>query len=144
MEIERFLQECLEKKSVDNPAIRSQDPTCWSCLSDEQRDIIHEWYISRIIEKDKERKQTERKETIANCLSLIPFAVFYGVKHCGDMDWKFVVFSIIAWIFYSFIYFVANQMYKLFIHNDDYVWKTICVTLGIIIATLAVLGRVYR
>lgn len=34
-------------------ANRSGDPSAWSCLNDEQRDIIHKWYI----ETEKQRSE---------------------------------------------------------------------------------------
>lgn len=77
------LEAAKERKAVDDPKCRVFDPDCWKCLSDEQRDIINEWYFDRLIKDKKEaEKENNSKETLTSLIQFIfvgwSFAFFFG------------------------------------------------------------------
>ena len=77
------LEDAKKRKAVDNPKCRIHDPDCWECLSDEQRDIINEWYFDRLIKDKKEaEKENNSKETLTSLIQFIfvgwSFALFFG------------------------------------------------------------------
>lgn len=68
----------MKRYSGESPSCsdRRMDPECWSCLTDEQRDIINEWY-----EDVRQADEEELKGAVAvwknsYLFSAIPFAAF--------------------------------------------------------------------
>ena len=104
----RFWDEEKKKKAVDDPKVRWKDPACWKCLSDEQRDVIHEWYIDRILEEKEEKEKHQGRLEYAGFFGLIPFAVAYGF-HASKSVWGMVLNALCAWAVYMFIFFLFSK-----------------------------------
>lgn len=50
------------KMAVNNPDVRRNDPEEWACLSDEQRDIIQQWYMDELKRQLKNEKRAKEQE----------------------------------------------------------------------------------
>lgn len=83
-EKENYLKEFNVRETVnDNPRVRWKDPTAWKCLTDEQRDIINDWWIDTLYEEDKREKRLEKLHNHSSYFALIPFIVFYWMKNAN-------------------------------------------------------------
>ncbi len=109
------LERALQENAVDDPHVRWKDPECWKCLSDEQRDVIHQWHIENLIE-DRDKKELEEKETSdsntwACVLGLSPFAFYHALKRGGSFL-EILFEAVAALLVWGFIFFLAFSLYQ--------------------------------
>jgi hypothetical protein len=88
MKLYHILEDAKERKAVDDPSCRSFDPECWKCLSDEQRDIINEWYYDRLIE-DKMRADEDQEKKENNTL-WVQFILVWWVFTLFFDTWEYL------------------------------------------------------
>lgn len=101
------------KRATDDPSIRRYDPSCWECLSDEQRDVIHEWYNKLNAEKQEAEKKKINRVLYSSYFALIPFAVAHAFKWSdGELTWNFLFTAICAWIIYALIFGIFSQAFQ--------------------------------
>lgn len=110
---ERIYKDAMLKKSTKG-ASRTGDPRAWSCLSDEQRDIICEWYYGRCLEhyrEDKARSEhIERKRNNAMYFAISPFAFAYSLQRNPVGLWMLIE-AAAAFIIYGLVVCVFNEAY---------------------------------
>jgi hypothetical protein len=108
-----FYEKRKAAKAVDDPNIRKGDPACWSCLTDEQRDTICEWYCdTQLYDLEKQEKKSN-VISISSILALVPFAVAYAYHATG----KFFVNFIAAWFVHWFVFTLFHEIYANFIES---------------------------
>lgn len=144
------LTDCNYEKAVDNPKVRWKDPACWSCLSDEQRDIINEWYMDRLVEDKEFKKSKEKHECNIRLLGIIPSAVLctylYG-KH-NNSALRFFL-NLLCFLFVNFVICAltwqpADELIPLdFDSKADKVWRYSAVTLGVLAFSITIIGRFF-
>ena len=87
----QVLEEAKKEKATKNPKVRYKDPDCWKCLSDEQRDVINEWYFGRLIEerkKSKSNKDNSKKKKTEEIIDIFIFALpISWILACYDGAW---------------------------------------------------------
>lgn len=94
---------------------RSGDPVAWSCLDDEQREIIREWYehikeLDRADEADRARKENVRAG--AQLFGLIPFAVYCAYEGFFYEGWlSFLLALPICYVMCTFIHMVFDSIF---------------------------------
>lgn len=88
--------------------MRWKDPKCWECLSNEQRDIIHEWYINRVLDEKEQAESEQRRLNNAEFFALIPFSVAYGFHASGSVL-GMVLNALCAWVIYVLIFFIFSE-----------------------------------
>lgn len=94
------------------PGYRRGDPAAWSSLSDDQRDIINEWYTEIWQEDSRERSKKERQTWAASYFALIPFAVFSAYLGCGgEITMQAVLGAICAWFVYALVFTIAREIF---------------------------------
>ena len=107
--------------------MRLKDPTCWQCLSDEQRDIINEWYIDRVLEREeKTEKKNKEKDDIASeaaVFAISPFAFYYAFQYGMDSIFQFFLNFFSAYLFYFFIASLFFSGYQHFMQVKDFSGK---------------------
>ena len=145
-----ILSDSARKKAVDNPKVRLGDPKCWDCLTDEQRDIINEWYINQLIDREKKENASENRWTYIAWLSMLPVSVFSAYRQCNKIDTALHFLScLLASLFwYSFMYYLvwsfANYMIPLdFDSKAQKVFRYIMVAAICAFAALAVSAKVF-
>ena len=106
--MKRFYEERKKEKSVENPKIRSGDPACWDCLSNEQRDVICEWYYDMKLEEIEKEEKLENRFSFTSILALVPFAVSYAYHAPGNWVSNFVG----SWFIHSFVFWLFNSGYQ--------------------------------
>lgn len=97
-----------EEKAVNNPKVRWGDPACWKCLTDEQRDVIYEWYTDRIREENEQAEKEYNLLESAGFFALIPFAVAYGF-HSSESALGMILNALCAWLVYSVIFLLFSH-----------------------------------
>ena len=144
-----ILSDSARKKAVDNPKVRLGDPKCWDCLTDEQRDIINEWYINQLIDREKENASENRWTYIA-WLSMLPVSVFSAYRQCNKIDTAlhFLSCLLTSLFWYSFMYYLvwsfADYMIPLgFDSKAQKVFRYIMVAAICAFAALAVSVKVF-
>ena len=115
----KFLRESLTKKCSDNPKIRNGDPDCWNCLSDEQRDIIHEWYINTQLRELEKSERKDKLQESAGFFALTPIAFAYALLKHPQLGWHFLCEAFSLWLIFAFSYYVAFESYSFFFARDD-------------------------
>ena len=91
---------------------RWKDPYAWDCLTDEQRDIINEWYSSAYSREEERAKKEITNHRNASFFGIIPFAVHYAYKWAGGaLNLEFLWQLICALIVYSIIFFLFYEGY---------------------------------
>ncbi len=108
-------ERALQENAVDDPHVRWKDPECWKCLSDEQRDVIHQWHIENLIEerdkKEREEKETSESTFWACTLGLSPFAFFHALERGGSF--LEILFEAVATLLlWGFIFLLAFSAYQ--------------------------------
>ena len=116
-----------EGKAVNNPRVRLGDPACWKCLSDEQRDIINEWYMRQIFNRMSEQKKKEEEEERLNSeaavFAISPFAFYAALKYGMDSIFKFFSTFFSVYLFYFFIASLFFYGYQHFMRLKDFSGK---------------------
>lgn len=110
-------EEAMNKKSVEDPEVRHEDPAAWKCLTDEQRDIICEWYYKRQIERKKRQNEQETLNTYAALFALTPFAFTYALTRF-PLGWRMLLESACALIIYWFVFYIFESSYKKFLEPE--------------------------
>lgn len=140
------------EKSTDNPEIRWKDPDSWKCLTNEQRDIICEWYYDLLVEKEKRKKRENNIHQNAMYFAITPFAFAYGIMYTTVNDWRILLYFLCSFIIYSFIATIFYEGYISYMNFNppeskfEYIWKTVCSLLISFFVTYAVLlqtGYIY-
>lgn len=112
--IRKIYNDLLKQKAVEDPNVRRGDPACWKCLSDEQRDVINEWYFQLLLEKEQEQQAEATRNTWAAIIGLSPLAFFYAISHCTKYDkpfWELLLSCVAALVVYGFIYTLFSYFY---------------------------------
>ncbi len=117
------LENFLHERATDDPHVRWKDPECWKCLSDEQRDVIHQWYIEELIE-DRDKKKRENQETSSQnagaiILGLSPFAFLHAMKFDSPF-WYFLLEAVITLILLSVVFAIGASAYMEARKRQDY------------------------
>lgn len=143
--INDFLNNYKNKRATEDPSIRRYDPSCWECLSDEQRDIIHEWYSQVITKKQRESENNTNRIIFSSYFALIPFAIAHAFKWSdGEFTWGFVFEAVCTWILYAFVFGVFSKAFQY--ANPETLPSKPRLILHILVAvfvTLCVLTRIY-
>lgn len=107
----KFYEDLQKKKAVDDPCVRQNDPACWQCLSDEQRDTINEWYMERLI--DRARKKGEEKDATiwAGVIGVSPFAFFLAMCYSQTFPELFLGCAA-ALAVHAFIFIIFSHAYQ--------------------------------
>jgi hypothetical protein len=127
------------KKSVDDPRARIGDPDAWSCLTNEQRDQIAEWY-DRINEYHREDLKKERSVRSGACFFYaIPIAVYSVVKQADLIWWKAVLELAASWLFLAAIFHIIETGVD-FAYRENH---RVGFGLGLAVASLIILGRIF-
>lgn len=90
---------------------RNGYPSAWSCLDDEQREIIHDWY-ERVRESDA--KEWEREKRIirgAGYFAMLPFATFVAWGHMDGTWLEFIISFFVGFIVCGFVFFLLSDAY---------------------------------
>ena len=106
---ERIFMDAMQEKAVEG-APRYKDPSAWSCLSDQQRDTICEWYYKRCIEEHQKNKRRESKRQNAMFFAVSPFAFAYGLQHY-PFGFRMLLNAAAAFIFYAFVAYLFSEAY---------------------------------
>ena len=114
-----ILEEAKKEKSVENPKIRWKDPACWKCLSNEQRDIICEWYYDFLIKDEKEQRRKNNLTYNAGYFALMPLAFSYALPRYEDLSISFIVESVSAWIIFSIVYYLFSSGFENLFKNSE-------------------------
>lgn len=98
-----------QKEAVEDPSVRWKDPDCWLYLSDEQRDVINQWYMDLLIEQEEAKQAAQGFWPVI--IGLIPFAIFHVLK--PDASLLEFLFEFLAALFiYSFVFFLFASAYR--------------------------------
>ena len=90
---------------------RNGDPSAWSCLNDEQREIIHDWY-ERVHESHA--KEWEREKRIirsAGYFAMLPFATFVAWEHMDGTWLEFILSFVFGFIVCGIVFFLSSDAY---------------------------------
>ena len=117
MKTYKIYEETMNKKAVDNPSVRRGDPAAWNCLTDEQRDVICEWYYKGRIEREKQEIQQETFNTYAALFALTPFAFAYALTRF-PLGWRMLLESTCALIIYWIVFYIFEFGYKSFLKSE--------------------------
>ena len=117
-----LLKDMKARRAVGNPKVRNSDPECWKCLSDEQRDMINEWYIDRLLEKEDLVEKDLNKHSNAGYFALTPFAFTWALFRNSELSIWLFVYSAGAWVILSLIYYIVSSAYISFSHTNP--WQT--------------------
>lgn len=100
----------MREKATKDPTIRWKDPKAWRCLSDEQRDIIDEWYadVSSLAEEEKGSAINLRDS--AAVFAITPFACAYGLMN-NPFGWRMLVDIVCAFLVYALIFCAFRGIY---------------------------------
>jgi hypothetical protein len=118
----------IEKYMVKQSPSRKGDPEGWACLSDEQRDIISDWYHhDQIISQRQQQKlikENERKAensyVFAGIFALFPIALWYELEVFYENTLWTALFNIAArWFILGIIGMLAAAVYKYLNIEDD-------------------------
>lgn len=109
-----FLEKRKAAKAVDDPNIRKGDPACWSCLTDEQRDTICEWYCDMQLYDLEKQEKKDNAVSVSSYFALIPIAVGTAYHSAGSFLGSFIA----AWVIDSIVFTLFNESYKHFVE-----WK---------------------
>lgn len=114
------------KKSVDDPNVRNEDPECWKCLSNEQRDIINEWYCDDCERNEKWAKKEQDQATSANQFAMIPLAAWtaYVWLQKGYI-WAIPIYFFLGLGFFSLIHSLFSDVYYYFNTEKPTKWKSL-------------------
>ena len=127
---------------------RWKDPEAWNCLSDEQRDIICEWWQKVNSMEREEQTNKEGYDLTASVLALIPFAVAYGFKDWNTQTvWWFLGRSIAALIVYGLIYVLAKNVFMHFYERGavkSNKWRLVKISAALAATSLCVLSLIYK
>ncbi len=113
----RAFEEAVERstKAVYNPKVRRTDPESWKCLSDEQRDIIHQWYVEDMNNQQEIQKQKEKESSDSNSwacvLGLSPFAFYHALERGGSFL-EILFESVAALLVWGLIFFLTFSLYQ--------------------------------
>lgn len=143
-----FVEHFGGQKAVDNPLVRDKDPKCWECLSDEQRDTIHAWYLELMDKNEKENGKQANAITNSFYFAMIPFAVYYACSLPKEASFLNVALTFIAaMIIFCFILFLFSNAYLYDFKNADRnrterIFATLRDAAMAIIVSIAVINRV--
>ena len=112
-----LLKDMKARRAVENPKVRNSDPECWKCLSDEQRDMINEWYVDRLLEKDTLAEKDLNNHSNAGYFALTPFAFAWALLETSKLSAWLLVYSAGAWVILSLIYYIVSSAYISFFHT---------------------------
>lgn len=130
-------------KNIDDFSTRWKDPKVWETLSDEQRNVINDWYTDRLAEINKRESQERRRYVSAGLFALIPFAVGYAYKYF-DNFFYFLLSVACAWAVYAFVFAIYGGAF-LYKNPDHHVFpRVILHVIVAIFATICVLGIIYE
>lgn len=108
-----FYEKRKAAKAVDDPNIRKGDPACWSCLTDEQRDTICEWYCDTQLYDLEKQEKKDTTVSVSSYLALIPIAVGTAYHFTESFFGSFIS----AWVIDSIVFTLFNESYKHFVEN---------------------------
>lgn len=146
----------LRTESVHDPSVRKGDPYAWRCLSNEDRDVIYEWfqdYKERDTNDSKHQKEMFDKSTL---FAFVPFAVIYGYQAANYESWslQFLWNTIAAYVcflaFFSLCREIGEYVIERFspIRKKSDVWFRVfevCVAVVVtIFATIFILHAIYH
>lgn len=143
-----FYEKRKTTKAVENPDIRKGDPACWSCLTDEQRDTICEWYCDMQLHGLEKDEKKSNVISVSSILALVPFAVAYAYHASGNFLLNFIA----AWFVHWFVFTLFHEAYVYFIESRvDTSGSRIAKVLSFIgyaavgaFASWAILGLIYN
>jgi hypothetical protein len=128
------------KRSLNDPQVRAGDPDAWSCLSDEQRDQIAEWY-NKIEAYHQEDIKTEKSIRSGACyFYAIPFAVYSIIKHAELIWWKAILELAASWFFLVVLFWILETGIDFAYRNNHRVGFGV----GLAAASLIVLSRIFN
>lgn len=117
-----LLKDMKARRAVENPKVRNSDPECWKCLSDEQRDVINEWYVDRLLEEETLAEKDLNNHSNAGYFALTPFAFAWALLETSELSAWLFIYSAGAWVILSFIYYIVSSAYISFSHTNP--WQT--------------------
>lgn len=110
----KILEDTKKEKSVEDSKIRWKDPECWKCLTNEQRDIINEWYLECEIES---QKSTDRKLEVASnagFFALAPISFALALLGQKTLNLRFLFSSFSTFIILALVYYISTRSYTYF------------------------------
>lgn len=122
---------------------RYGDPDAWKCLSDEQRDIIDDWFQEISETNRKEKNNIAEMSWTHSCLSILPIAVFRAYQTAnGVMDVNFFLSVASTWVVYLFVFVLFRTACESFICEKqkwyELIWSVVCV----LFATIIIIGAI--
>lgn len=124
---------------------RWKDPDAWSCLDDNQREIIHDWYVKICKDEKQENEEKKKRSRIAANTISIPLSVWYAVskQSVDEGIVRFIINFALAFVFFIFL----STLSYIIIDIDRYkkVSKSEVIFRWIVygIVSLAILIRIY-
>lgn len=107
----KFYEDLQKKKAVDDPRVRQNDPVCWQCLSDEQRDTINEWYMELLIGREHKNSEEDTASSWAGIIGVSPFAFFQAMRYSHTFL-ELLLNCAAALAAYAFIFILFSHAYR--------------------------------
>lgn len=140
-----------KEKAANDPRVRQKDPTCWKCLSDEQRDTINEWYMDQLIDQQRQREESDRvaHSPWPAILGLIPLAFSHAAKGGLDLSIPELLLNfIVSLVAFSAIFFLFASVYQSArkrkpptMDKLNYVWFHLTAIVATLFVTMLILGH---
>lgn len=124
---------------------RWKDPYAWDCLTDEQREVINQWYEYIVEDRRKSEKNREDVVFYASMMALIPFAVLWTYTHSLDAGWIDIILGfLIAWCIICFVFFGFFNICSDLLKNDSSKFQKVWYSLCVIFASLCIVAMIFR
>lgn len=127
---------------------RAWDPAAWECLTDEQRDVIQDWWDSVNSRDKQEQEDKESYALTASWLALIPFAIAHAYKFWDNYPlWRFLLEAVAYMIVCGIIYLVSKQLFMHMYRRGEpkeNKWNLVKASLGLAFAAMCVLTLIYN
>jgi hypothetical protein len=116
--------------TAENQKARKGDPIAWECLSDQQRDIIDEWYMGILAgdydDSQKREQELARLDGWRTICTAIPMATYFCIQNATDSTLNnvlwFLLYLIIFAVVFTFAEFAVTEAAK---HKDHPEYKII-------------------
>ena len=124
---------------------RWKDPAAWECLSDEQRDIINEWYESICDDNRAEKNSIRSWSWSSSYIALIPFAAIFGYElNERELDWYFLLSVAVAWFVYAFVFTIFRTVSEEDLTGNHSRFVIVKHIIYVSFASLCMIGLIFR